>query len=391
MREGTAALYGLLEDRMLGDSRADRQVRITDGTRQQPFWSDVETVWENVNLSLVSLANCLDALMSTLQDLEGEDANGNEGLLMDLSGSAQNNAEIRQNLEEFAVRNKDDVVYWVEKSGRGDDVTLYGAPLHVGELLEELLYTRKSSVVMTSATLAANGTFDHIQERTGFVDSEQRLLGSPFDFPNSALVCVPNDMPEPSAPNYMESAAQAIGDTAIAAGGRTMALFTSYASLRDAEEALRGTMKSQGIDLLVQGNDGSPDQIIRRFRENPKSMILGTASFWEGIDLAGDSLQALVVMRLPFNVPTEPVFEARSELYDNAFMEYALPQAILRLRQGFGRLIRTKTDRGVAIILDRRVISRRYGSLFIRSLPPASRKACKLDELGDEVRQWLRR
>ena len=120
-------------------------------------------------------------------------------------------------------------------------------------------------------------------------------------------------------------------------------------------------------------------------------MILGTASFWEGIDLAGDSLQALVVMRLPFNVPTEPVFEARSELYDNAFMEFALPQAILRLRQGFGRLIRTKTDRGVAIILDKRVISRRYGSLFIRSLPPASRKACKLDELGDEVRQWLRR
>ena len=172
---------------------------------------------------------------------------------MELSGSAQNNAEIRQNLEEFAVRNKDDVVYWVEKSGRGDDVTLYGAPLHVGELLEELLYTRKSSVVMTSATLAANGTFDHIQERTGFVDSEQRLLGSPFDFPNSALVCVPNDMPEPSAPNYMESAAQAIGDTAIAAGGRTMALFTSYASLREAAEALRGTMKSQGSISLCRG------------------------------------------------------------------------------------------------------------------------------------------
>ena len=361
LREGTAALFGLMEDRLLGDSRADRQVRITDGTRRQPFWLDVETVWENVNLSLVSLANCLDALISTLQDLEGEDANGNEGLLVELSGSAQKNAEIRENLEEFAVRHKEDVVYWTEKSGWGDDITLYGAPLHVGELLEELLYTRKSAVVMTSATLAANGTFDHIQERTGFVDSEQRLLGSPFDYPSSALVCVPDDMPEPSAPNYMESAAQAIGDTAIAAGGRTMALFTSYASLREAAEALRGTMKSQGIDLLVQGNDGSPDQIIRRFRENPQSIILGTASFWEGIDLAGDSLQALVVMRLPFNVPTEPVFEARSELYDNAFMEFALPQAILRLRQGFGRLIRTKTDRGVAIILDKRVISRRYG------------------------------
>ena len=391
LREGTSALFGLLEDQVGGDSRADRQMRVTEGTRRQPFWSDVETVWENVNLSLVSLANCLDALISTLQDLEGDDANGNEGLLMELSGSVQNNAEIRQNLEEFAIRSKDDMVYWVEKSGRGDDVTFYGAPLHVGELLEELLYTRKSSVVMTSATLAANGTFDHIQERTGFIDSEHRLLGSPFDFPNSALVCVPNDMPEPSAPNYIESAARAIGEAVIAAGGRTMALFTSYASLRDTEQALREFMLAEGIEMLVQGNDGSPHQIIRRFRENPRSIILGTASFWEGIDLAGDSLQALVVMRLPFNVPTEPVFEARSELYDNAFMEYALPQAILRLRQGFGRLIRTKTDRGVAIILDKRVISRRYGSLFIRSLPPASRKACKLDELGDEVRQWLRR
>ena len=391
LREGTAALFGLLEERLGGDSRADRQMRVTEGTRRQPFWSDVETVWENVNLSLVSLANCLDALISTLQDLEPDESNGNDGLLVELSGGALKNAEIRQYIEEFAVRPKEDSIYWVEKSGRGDDVTLFGAPLHVGELLEEHLYSRKSAVVMTSATLAAGGTFSHIEERTGFVNSEHRLLGSPFDYGNSALVCVPEDMPEPSAPAYMDAAAQAIGDAAIAAGGRTMALFTSYASLRSTAEMMRANMKSQGIELLVQGNDGSPDQIIRRFRENPESIILGTASFWEGIDLAGDSLQALVVMRLPFNVPTEPVFEARSELYDNAFMEYALPQAVLRLRQGFGRLIRTKTDRGAAIILDRRVISRRYGSLFLRSLPPVSRKTCKLDELGGEVRQWLRR
>ena len=365
-------------------------MRGTEGTRRQPFWSDVETVWENVNLSLSSLASCLDALISTLQDLAADDANGHEGLLIELSSSALNNAEMRQHLEEFAVRPKEAGVYWVEKSARGDDVSLFGAPLHVGELLEEHLYSRKSAVVMTSATLAANNTFDHIQERTGFVNSEHRLLGSPFDYASSALVCVPTDMPEPSAPNFTESAVQAIGDAAIAAGGRTMALFTSYASLRETAEAMRATMKSQGIELLVQGNDGSPDQIIRRFRENPESIILGTASFWEGIDLAGDSLQALVVTRLPFNVPTEPVFEARSELYDNSFMEYAMPQAVLRLRQGFGRLIRTKTDRGVAIILDKRVIARRYGSLFLRSLPPASRTTCKLDELGDEVRQWLR-
>ncbi len=391
LREGTEALFGLLEDRVGGDSRAERQMRVTESTRRQPYWSDVETVWENINLSLVSLSNCLDALISTLQDLEPDDSNGNEGLIIELSGSALNTANIRQNLGEFAAQPKEEGVYWVEKSGRGDDVTIFGAPLHVGELLEEHLYSRKSAVVMTSATLAAAGTFDHIQERTGFVNSEHRLLGSPFDYASSALVCVPNDMPEPSAPTYLDAAARAIGDAAVAAGGRTMALFTSYASLRSTAEEIRASLKSQGIELLVQGNDGSPDQIIRRFRENPQSIILGTASFWEGIDLAGDSLQALVVMRLPFNVPTEPVFEARSELYDNAFMEFAVPQAALRLRQGFGRLIRTRTDRGVAIILDRRVISRRYGSLFLRSLPPASQKTCRLDELGEEVRQWLGR
>ena len=391
LREGTTALFGLLEDRVGGDTRAERQMRVTEGTRRQPFWSDVETVWENVNLSLVSLANCLEALISTIQDLEPDDGNGNEGLLIELSAGAQTIAEIRENLEEFSVRPKEDAVYWVEKSGRGDDVVLFGAPLHVGELLEEHLYSRKSAVVMTSATLASGGRFDHIQERTGFVNSEHRLLGSPFDYETSALVCVPENMPEPSAPTYMDAAARAIGDAAVAAGGRTMALFTSYASLRAAADEIRASMKSKGISLLVQGNDGSPDQIIRRFRENPESIILGTSSFWEGIDLAGDTLQALVVMRLPFNVPTEPVFEARSELYDNAFMEYAVPQAVLRLRQGFGRLIRTKTDRGVTIILDRRVISRRYGSLFLRSLPPASRKTCKLNELGYEVRQWLGR
>ncbi len=391
LREGTAALFGLLEDRVLGDSQADRQMRVTDATRSQLFWTDVETVWENINLSLVSLAGCLDALISTLENLNTDGVNSHEGLLNELRSSAADNVDIQHCLQEFSVTPQDDVIYWVEKSARSEDVMLFGAPLHVGELLNELLYSRKRTVVMTSATLAANGSFGHIRTRTGFEDSEARLLGSPFDYPNSALVCVPRDIPEPSAPGFMGAAACAIEDSAIAAGGRTMALFTSYASLMEAAEAMRGRLESVGIEMLVQGRDGSPDQIIRRFRDNPESIILGTASFWEGVDLAGDSLQALIVARLPFNVPTEPVFEARSELYDNAFTEYAMPQAMLRLRQGFGRLIRTKTDRGVAIILDRRVISRRYGSLFLRSLPPASRKMCGLDELGDEVRQWLNR
>ena len=168
-----------------------------------------------------------------------------------------------------------------------------------------------------------------------------------------------------------------------------MALFTSHASLQSTSRALKGSLEAQGFEVLAQGVDGTPHQLVRRFVENPKSVLLGTASFWEGVDLAGDVLKVLLVARLPFSVPTDPVFSARSELYDRAFDEYAVPQAILRLRQGFGRLIRTSRDRGVAVILDKRAVSRRYGRAFLDSLPPATRRTPALYELPGEIRRWL--
>ena len=167
-----------------------------------------------------------------------------------------------------------------------------------------------------------------------------------------------------------------------------MALFTSHASLRATAAAVRGNLQAQGLDLLAQGIDGPPYQLVRSFLENPRSVLLGTASFWEGVDLAGEALKVLLVARLPFSVPSEPVFEARSELHEDSFNEYALPQAILRLRQGFGRLIRTRTDKGVVVILDRRIVSKRYGQKFLRSLPPVTFKTCTLRSLAEEVRAW---
>ena len=140
---------------------------------------------------------------------------------------------------------------------------------------------------------------------------------------------------------------------------------------------------------MQQGADGPPAQVVRRFMQNPRAVLLGTSSFWEGVDISGDALSVLIVARLPFDVPTEPVFQARSELYDNAFMQYSVPRSILRLRQGFGRLIRTKTDRGVVIILDRRVIASRYGSAFLNSLPPAQRADCSLYQIPDIIRSHL--
>ena len=168
-----------------------------------------------------------------------------------------------------------------------------------------------------------------------------------------------------------------------------MALFTSYSALRSTASGISDDLKSRGIEVLQQGNDGPPAQVVRRFMQNPNSVLLGTASFWEGVDLPGDTLSVLIVARLPFTVPSEPVFQARSELYDNSFMQYAVPQAILRLRQGFGRLIRTKTDRGAVIILDRRVTASRYGSAFLRSLPPARRIDCELYQVPEIIQAHL--
>ena len=167
-----------------------------------------------------------------------------------------------------------------------------------------------------------------------------------------------------------------------------MVLFTSHASLQATAAAVRERLQARGFDVLAQGVDGPPHHLLQTFLDNPRSVLLGTASFWEGVDLAGESLTVLLLARLPFAVPTEPVFEARSELYEDSFKGYAVPQAILRLRQGFGRLIRTKTDRGVVVILDRRIVSRRYGSDFLRSLPPVTTRVCRLNDLSGHIQHW---
>ncbi len=384
-----AVLGGILDDVSNGASPFGQEARITAATRSQPSWSQLEIQWENADVSLAQLGKDLDALNTSLEGLDEAGLVDYEGLVIETLNTIQANAEIRQRLAEFVAQPGADGIYWVGRARRRGELTLHAAPLHVGEQLRTLLYEQKESVILTSATLSANGTFDHVRERTGFDDAEELLLGSPFDYPRAALLCVPHDIPEPTSWAYQSAAEQAIADSAVAAGGRTMALFTSHASLQAAARAIRGDLQTQGLDVLAQGVDGTPHQLVRRFLDNPRSVLLGTASFWEGVDLAGESLKVLLVARLPFTVPTEPVFASRSELYENPFMEYALPQAILRIRQGFGRLIRTKTDRGVAIILDRRIISRRYGRAFLRSLPPVTTETCALGELPNHVQSWL--
>jgi len=391
VRDNMARLFAGIGSVMDAASENGRgqEVRVTAGVRSQPDWSDLEIQWQNADILMAELGTELHGLNMTLDDLENANLLNYDGLLMEIYNSIQTNTELREKLKEFVPNPKSDGIYWARRFGRAQELTLYSAPLHVGETLEEILFSKKDCVVLTSATLSTNGNFKHVIERTGFSDAEELLLGSPFDYPNSALICVPEDMPEPNSAAYQEAIEQAVKDAAMAVGGRTMALFTSYAGLQATASAVREDLQSRGITVLAQGTDGTPRQLVQRFMENPKSVLIGTASFWEGVDLPGDVLKVLLVTRLPFSVPTDPVFAARSELYENSFMEYAVPQAILRLRQGFGRLIRTKSDRGVAVLLDKRLVSRRYGKSFLNSLPPAKFASCQLHELDSVITDWM--
>ena len=393
VRESIAGMFGILRgidaDADGGGYGGRRETRVTAATRAQPAWSTLETQWETADGWLAQLHQGIAALDSSLDGLDDAGLLDHEGLVMETVNALQLNAELRQQLAKFIPQPESDGIYWVNSALRSDELTLHAAPIHVGEKLEKLLFDQKRSVILTSATLSTNETFDHIRGRTGFDDAQELLLGSPFVYPKAALLCVPKDMPEPNSWAYQAAVEQGVTDSTVAAGGRTMALFTSHASLQATAKAVRGNLQARGIDVLAQGVDGPPHRLLERFLDNPNSVLLGTASFWEGVDLAGDALKVLLLARLPFTVPTEPVFAARSELYEDPFNEFAVPQAILRIRQGFGRLIRTKTDRGVVVILDRRIVSRRYGKAFLRSLPQVTFKTPNLGELPQEVQGWV--
>lgn len=360
-------------------------LRVTAGLRAQPDWSRLEVAMEGVSGALEAVRASAGEMGVALEGLSGDDV---AQVRAELDSQAEVNGELSGRLEEFVVRPSTDAVYWMDVEADGD-VNLSGAPLRVDVLLRKRLFEQKRAVVLTSATLSTVGKLAPMKTLLGATEAEELVLGSPYDYRRLALICVPQDMPEPGHPRYEEALASALIETARAAKGRTMALFTSNASLRAAAERTRSTLEAEDIAVLAQGVDGSPAQLLERFQANPKALLMGTATFWEGVDLVGEQLSALALVRLPFAVPTDPVFAARSETFEDSFGEYTVPQAVLRFRQGFGRLIRSSRDRGVVVVLDRRITSRAYGATFRNSLPPCRLVTPLIAALGDEVTQWL--
>jgi ATP-dependent DNA helicase DinG len=273
-------------------------------------------------------------------------------------------------------------VRWMERTPRAQQVSLSAVPLDLAPVLRSLLFDRLDTVVLTSATLAAGGDFGFLESRLGLSGDDtpvtvREAFASPFDYPSQCVFGIPNDLPEPREDEHAHATAvvQVVTDLAYASDGGMFVLFTSHASLRRAAHELRAVLGTRW-PILVQG-ESPRDALLRRFREAENAILLGTDSFWEGVDVPGRALRTLVLNKLPFKVPSEPITAARLErLADeglDGFMNYLLPHAALKLKQGFGRLIRTREDTGVVVLLDSRVVTKRYGHLLLSGLPRAER------------------
>ena len=400
LRQNWNEMWAAAQRLFTAQGKDGEDLLITPRNRSHRSWSDLVTAWENVDVGLSNLGQALGRLHAFLQendvpakssDLPSPSSRVEISSLVSESSNLQGNVEnLRENLMSIIGREDANRIHWLHLDQARDDLSLHSAPLEVGPALREQLFDQKESVVLTSATMSAQGNFDYARRRLALPEeTEELLVGSPFDYRKAALLLIPEDMPQPQTEGYVDSIAQALLDLASHLSGRTMALFTSYSALRNVNSRLRNRLQNQGIEVLAQGVDGSPPQISRRFIENPRSLLLGTSSFWEGVDFPSGVMRALVITRLPFQVPTDPVVKARSEQYNNSFNEYSIPQAVLRFRQGMGRLIRNKGDSGAIVVLDKRITGRNYGQAFLQSIPPCTLKPSNLSNLGSQAAQWI--
>lgn len=288
------------------------------------------------------------------------------------------------------------VVRWVEEArerGAAPSAALCRAPVEVGAALRSQVFDAMKTSVLTSATMTVGGRFEHLCERLGLGTHPglfTQQFPSPFDYKSQALLGLPRDLPEPDDAAFEEAAARFITEALRVTGGGAFVLCTSFALLRALHARVKPALEGQML-FLRQGDVGR-DQLLQRFRESPSAVLFGTDSFWEGVSVAGDALRLVIIPRLPFRVPTEPVQQARHERIAAAgqdpFRAYSLPQAVLRFRQGFGRLIRTQSDRGAVIVLDRRVIGRWYGQVFLASLPELDRAVGPSRAVLDRLRAF---
>ncbi len=364
-----------------------RDISLTSARRGQASWEEAEVVAVTLDLALRILGERMEQVRETVAGL----AESGVPLPEDLKAEAVRHSEAlsaaRETLRHTVLRANRDEIAWVTR--QEGDVRIGRVPLEVAPHLADHLWAGRESVMATSATLTAAGSFDFALQRLGLDEADTLLVPSPYDYRSAVLALLAEELPDPRMPSYDSSLQQTIASLVRASAGRTLVLFTSHQAVRATAAALRDQLAEDDITVFAQGLDGSPTRLLRLLRERPRSVILGTAAFWEGIDVPGEALSQIVIARLPFPVPTDPIYEGRSGQFDDPFGEFALPQAVLRFRQGFGRLIRGSTDRGVFVVLDSRIVRRQYGEAFLDGLPDCEVRVLRAADLAGHVERWL--
>src|SRR5581483_3085296 len=385
----TAAEFAKLQREGQPQSNYNWQMRVLPATRAMPGWNEVEISWDAAGETARLLLKGIEEIHKACSELFADGHDELEDVIGDLSNVYRRLAEAEMNVTGMISAPNEGQVYWIEVNPNGNKLSLNAAPLRVGPLIEKVLWHEKSSVILTSATLTAHGEFGYLRNTLGADEADEMQLGSPYDYESSTLLYIANDIPEPNINGYQQALDRAIVSTAKATGGRMLVLFTSYAALKKTAQAITGPLAREDIFVYEQGDGASPNALLESFKSTDRAVLLGTRSFWEGVDVPGAALSVVMITKLPFDVPTDPLIAARSEMYEDSFSEYYLPEAILKFRQGFGRLIRTASDRGVVAILDRRVLTKQYGRLFLESLPPCTARQGPAINLAREAGKWL--
>jgi len=328
---------------------------------RQPYFVD-----DTVTGQLALLERALDEYLESID---------NDDYKLEIEMQIQRCRAYKKGVFEFLMMNAEESVYWIDKeeSRVRKNITLNYSPLNIADLLHKHLFSADKPVVLTSATLSIANSLQYYQNRVGF-SGNNYILGSPFNYAKQTKIHVVRKMPEQRDKDYHDALAFYIQKYITITNGKAFVLFTSYHSLSQAEELTRSFFKEQNLTLLIQGRGISRSKMLSSFKEDINSVIFGTTSFWMGVDVPGEALSNVIITKLPFAVPSEPLIEARLDKIKrdggNPFMHYSLPEAVLRFKQGVGRLIRSKTDSGIITILDNRVITKRYGKIFLDSLPP---------------------
>ncbi len=374
---------------------SDFSLRVLEHVQKSEEWMKAEESFESLRIKLLKIQGEIRYLLEILT--RNEEMPNITKLLIEFRSVYSKLEYYIEAISSFFKQRDNENVKWVEVRGRRGIVfiSLGISPIDVSGQLKQKLYDKTKTVVMTSATLAVEESFEFQKTQLGLEGNnrlkEQRVL-SPFNYKDQVLLGIPADIPEYSSRDYIKAVSGVLQDVIEKSGGRALILFTSYQTLNNVTNIINDKLLDKGIEVLKQGTLPR-DKLLDKFRNTSNTVLMATDSFWEGVDIIGDALKLVVIMRLPFRVPTDPIIEARSDYLEkreiNSFLNYSVPMAVIRFKQGFGRLIRSRNDRGAVLVLDKRIGTKSYGKYFLNSLPDCRRVYGKYEDIKNELNEFI--